>query len=165
MDDNLQDTTATKHPPRKRVNILVALVAVVGGGALFFGVMAWYFTRVDKAEFQQPKAGGSAKSGPGTPATKDGEELVMGAEVIDIVPLAEMHVTIKSGKVESVEVPKDSGLTAKVEGDAVTISASQDAKEGTHQVTVKDCKGKKAIIRVNLKVAKPVPTPNTSEHP
>ena len=160
MDNNYQDTTGVNNHSQKRRNIVVAVVGVVGGSALFLGVMAWYFTRVDTAEFHQPKDGGIAK-----PVAKDSEDLLMDTDVIDIVPISEMRVKIKSGKAESVEVPKDSGLKANVDGDAVTISASKDAKEGTHQITVKGSKGKKATIRVNLKAANPVTLPKTNEHP
>ena len=79
-------------------------------------------------------------------------------------PSPRMHVKIKSGMVEGVELPKDSGLTVKVEGDDVTISASKDAKEGTHQVTVRGSQGKKATIQVHRKAANPVTGPKTSEH-
>ena len=71
--------------------------------------------------------------------------------MLDIVPLSELHVTIKAGKAASVEVPKDAGLTAKVEGDTVTIAAAKDAPEGARQLTVKSIKGKAATLQVNVK--------------
>ena len=45
----------------------------------------------------------------------------------------------------------------------MTISAAKDAKEGTHQITVRGSKGKKATIHVHLKAANPVTGPQTSE--
>ena len=112
--------------------------------------------RVDTAEFHQFKGG---KAG-----ARDSDALLLDTDVLEIVPLSEMHVKIKSGLVEGVELPKNVGLTAKVKGDDVTISASKDAKEGTHQITVRGSKGKKATIQVHLKAANPVTGPKTSEH-
>ncbi len=168
MDNKSQDTTGIEHHSQKRLSIVTALMGAVGGVALFVGGMAFYFTRVERLPPPLPPSmGGGAPSGAGksAAAAKDDEDLVMETPVIDIVPLSELHLKIKSGKALSVEVPKDSGLTAKVEDTAVTISASKDAKEGTHQITVRGSKGKKATIQVNLKVANPVTTPKTSEHP
>ena len=48
-------------------------------------------------------------------------------------------------------MPKDSGLTAELEGKGVKIAASKDAKEGTYPIKVKDAKGKEAIVKVNVK--------------
>jgi hypothetical protein len=105
--------------------------------------MVWYFTRVDTAEFHRFKGG---KAG-----AKDSDALLLDTDVLEIVPISEMHVKIKSGLVEGVELPKNVGLTAKVEGDDVTISAAKDAKEGTHQITVRGSMGKKATVQVHLK--------------
>ena len=85
--------------------------------------------------------------------------------MLEIVPLSEMHVKIKSGKAECVETPKDSGLKAKIDGDGVTVSASKDAKEGTHQIKVKGGKGTEATIHVKIKAANPAASPKTSDHP
>lgn len=68
-----------------------------------------------------------------------------------MVPLEELHLKIATGKAESVEVPKDSGLAAKLDGNGVKITASKDATEGTHQVKVKDAKGKESIVKVTVK--------------
>jgi hypothetical protein len=57
---------------------------------------------------------------------------------------------VKSGKAETAEAPEKSKLTTKVEDDKVTVAAPRDAKEGTHQVTVKG--GKKEVsLKVNVK--------------
>ena len=70
----------------------------------------------------------------------------------EIIPGAEKDVKVKSGKAESAESPKDSGVTAKVADGKVTISAAKDAKEGTHEVKVKGGK-KDATIKVKVKKA------------
>ena len=155
MDNEPQDTTSMEHHSRKPQNLVIALVGVLGGAALFAAVMVWYFTTVDTAEFHRFKGG---KAG-----AKDSDALLLDTDVLEIVPISEMHVKIKSGLVEGVELPKSAGLTAKVEGDDVTISAAKDAKEGTHQITVRGSKGKKATIHVHFKAANPVTGPQTSE--
>jgi hypothetical protein len=86
----------------------------------------------------------SAPAGPG------GDLLVFESEEIEIFPDSEKEVKVKSGKAESAEAPKDSGLTAKVEDGKVKISAGKDAKEGEHKVTVKGGK-KDATIKVKVK--------------
>jgi hypothetical protein len=72
-------------------------------------------------------------------------------EVVELVPGGpEKPVGVKSGKAESAEAPKESGVTAKVEGNKVILSAGKDAKEGDHTVTVKGGK-KDATIKVHVK--------------
>ena len=88
------------------------------------------------------KASGSAQ---------DGEVLLLVSEEIELIPGTEKQVQVKAGKAETVEAPKDSGVTAKVEGDKVTIAAAKDAKEGTHEVKVKGGKGKDATVKVKIK--------------
>jgi hypothetical protein len=56
--------------------------------------------------------------------------------------ISEWHVKIVSGIAESVETPKDSGLTATLEGNSVKISAAKDAKAGPHQVRIPGYHGK-----------------------
>jgi hypothetical protein len=90
----------------------------------------------------------SDKKGTGT--GQGGDLLLLEYEEIDIIPGAEKQVKVKSGKAEKVEAPPDSGVTAKVEGDKLTIAAGKDAKEGTHKVTVKGDK-KDATIKVHVK--------------
>src|SRR5258708_5170765 len=73
-----------------------------------------------------------------TPKTGDGAEvLVFEMEEIELIPDSQKEVKVKSGKAESAEAPKDSGVTAKVADGKVTIAAGKDATEGTHEVTVK----------------------------
>jgi hypothetical protein len=79
-----------------------------------------------------------------------GDVLLFEIDEIEIIPGADKDVMVKTGKAESAEAPKDSGLTAKVAGGKVTISAAKDAKEGTHEVKVKSGK-KDAIIKVKVK--------------
>jgi len=83
--------------------------------------------------------------------TKDQEVLLLEYEEIDLIPGGEKEVKVKKGKAESADAPKESGVTAKAEGDKLTVSAGKDAKEGTHMVTVKGGKGKDATLKVNVK--------------
>jgi hypothetical protein len=79
-----------------------------------------------------------------------GDVVVLEYEEIDLIPGSDKQVRVKSGSAQAAEAPKDSGVTAKVEGDHLTIAASKDAKEGVHQVTVRS--GKKDVsIKVNVK--------------
>ena len=153
MDDKTQDTPGAESPACKCkcANTVVALVGVLGGTAIFVGIMVWYFGRVDRAPlFMSPR--GAPRPAWATKRTMG--NLGLDTVVLDIVPLSELHVTIKAGKAASVEVPKDAGLTAKVEGDTVTIAAAKDAPEGARQLTVKSIKGKAATLQVNVKKAR-----------
>ena len=114
----------------KRGSNVAVLVGVVGGAAIFFGVMVWYFAMVDRRPPPMPDMGRGTRSNGAKPAAAESEDLVMETGALDIVPLSELHVKIKSGKALSVEVSKDSGLTAKVESNAVTITAAKEAKGG-----------------------------------
>jgi|SRR5271155_3032944 len=89
----------------------------------------------------------SGPKGSDTPAV-----LVFEVDEIELVPGADKEVKVRTGKAESAETPKDSGLTAKVTDGKVTISAAKDAKEGTHEVKVKGGK-KDATIKVKVKQA------------
>jgi hypothetical protein len=81
---------------------------------------------------------------------KDGDVLVLEYEEIDLIPGEKKEVKVKSGKAETAEAPEDSKLTTKVEDKKVTVAAAKDAKEGTHEVTVKG--GKKEVsLKVNVK--------------
>jgi hypothetical protein len=82
---------------------------------------------------------------------KGPEVLVLEVEEIDLIPGGEKQLKVKTGKAESAEAPKESGVTAKAEGDKLTVSAGKDAKEGTHTVTVKGGKAKDATLKVNVK--------------
>jgi hypothetical protein len=97
---------------------------------------------------------GVAGCTPGTATNRGGDEvLLLQYEEIDIIPGAEQQVNVKSGKAVTAEAPKESGVTAKVEGGKVTIAASKDANEGTQEVKVKDAKGKEATVKVKIKKA------------
>jgi hypothetical protein len=88
------------------------------------------------------KKGGSGSQG--------GDVVVLEVEEIDLIPGSDKQVKLKSGAAQAAEAPKDSGVTAKVEGDHLTIATGKDAKEGVHQVTVKG--GKKDVsVKVNVK--------------
>jgi hypothetical protein len=90
--------------------------------------------------------------GPTTTGGGKGEDvIVFESEEIILAPGDEKEVKVKSGKAEKAEAPKDSGVTAKAEGDKVTVSASKDAKEGTHSVTVKGDKAKDGTLKVTVK--------------
>jgi hypothetical protein len=95
---------------------------------------------------------GVSGCGSGSPTNKGGDEvLLLEYEEIDIIPGAAKQVNVKSGKAVTAEAAKDSGVTAKAEGGKVSIAASKDAKEGTHEVKVKDAKGKEATVKVKVK--------------
>jgi len=72
-------------------------------------------------------------------------------EAINLVPGGRKQIQVKSGKAEKVVVNKRSGLTAKVEGDTLTISAQRNAPFGRHAVTVRNDNGKQATVMVNVK--------------
>jgi hypothetical protein len=144
MDHTTHDPAGTKHPSSTGANTVAVVAGVVGGAALFVGVMAWYFWM----------AGQQAPPMPGTPVgIKSGgdENLVMETDMLDIVPLSELHLNVKSGKAEGVETPKESGLTAELDDKGVKIAASKDAKEGPVQIKIKGAKGKEAVVTVNVK--------------
>jgi hypothetical protein len=82
---------------------------------------------------------------------KGQEVLLLEYEEIDLIPGGEKQVKVKTGKAETAEAPKDSGVTAKAEGDKLTVSVGKDAKEGTHKVTVKSGQAKDATLKVNVK--------------
>jgi hypothetical protein len=79
------------------------------------------------------------------------EVLVLEMAEIEILPGTEKDIKVTTGKAESAEAPKESGLMAKVADGKVTVSAAKDAKEGTHDVKVKDAKGKDATVKVKVK--------------
>jgi hypothetical protein len=88
----------------------------------------------------------------GSSSSKTGDQvLLLEIDEIDLAPEAEKQVNVKSGTAVTAEAPKDSGVTAKVEDGKVKIAAGKDAKEGTHEVKVKDAKGKEATVKVKVK--------------
>jgi hypothetical protein len=89
-------------------------------------------------------------SSPTTGSAGD-EALLLEYEEIDLIPGAEKPVKVKTGKATIAEAPKDVGVTAKVEDGKLTIAAGKDAKDGTHEVKVKDAKGKTATVKVKVK--------------
>jgi hypothetical protein len=153
MDHNPRGSVGTEHPAKKRENTVAVVAGVVGGAALFVGVMVWFFWMAAQPAPPLPGTPVGAKIGGGTAATpaNSDENLAMETDVLNIVPLSELHLNITSGKAESVEAPKDSGLTAELEGKGVKIAASKDAKEGSYPIKVKGVKGKEAIVKVNVK--------------
>ncbi len=86
-----------------------------------------------------------------TDADKGDGIVVLEIDEIELFPEGEAKsVKVKKGKAEKAEAPAGSGVTAKVEGDKVTVSAGKDAKVGTHEVKVKGDK-KDATLKVNVK--------------
>jgi hypothetical protein len=98
------------------------------------------------------KTGTDTKSSTDAKSSNTGGVLVFEVEEIELVPGADKEVKVKTGKAESAEAPKESGLTAKVADGKVTVSAAKDAKEGTHEVKVK---GGKEDATIKVKVKKP----------
>ena len=148
MDESRLETPGPGHHSQKPKRVVPLVIGLVGGAALFFGVMAWYFTRVDPGGGPFGLKGGATKS---SPADKSNGNFALEKDVLEIVPLSELRVKIVSGIAENVETPKDSGLTVTLEGNSVKISAAKDAKAGPHQVTVRDAKGKQATLNVSVK--------------
>ena len=148
MDENAPET----HQPQSRSHHskpwVPILIGLVGGAALFFGVMSWYFTRVDPGG---GPGGLKRHANKSSAADQIDGNFALETDVLEIVPLAETHVKIVSGSAESVETPKDSGLTATLEGNRVKLSAAKDAKVGPHKVTVRDARGGQAILTVSVK--------------
>ncbi|MGO8744998.1 MAG: hypothetical protein ACLQNE_03315 [Thermoguttaceae bacterium] len=172
MGESRPETHGPEHPSHKPKPVILILIGVVGGGALFFGVMAWYFMRVDPGGGPSGLKGNATKSSlpsaewtPFLPnaakgnkdAThssapdKDNGALALEKDALEIVPFSELHVKIVSGIAENVETPKDSGLTATLERNSVKISAAKDARPGSHQVTIRNAKGRQATLNVNVK--------------
>jgi hypothetical protein len=87
----------------------------------------------------------------GGDSAKGDDLIVLEYAEIDILPGEDKQVQVKSGKAETADAPKEAGVTAKVEDGKLTVSAAKDAKEGTHQVTVKGGKAKEATLKVNVK--------------
>jgi hypothetical protein len=97
-------------------------------------------------------SGCGQETGKSTTGSAPATVLLFDVEEVELIPGTEKDVTVKSGKAESAEAPKDSGLTTKVADGKVTISAAKDAKEGTHEVKVKGGK-KEATIMVKVQKA------------
>jgi hypothetical protein len=79
------------------------------------------------------------------------EVLVLEYEEIDLIPGGEKEVKVRTGKADTAEAEKESGVTAKTDGGTVTVTADKDAKEGTHEVKVKGGKAKDATLKVHVK--------------
>jgi hypothetical protein len=80
------------------------------------------------------------------------EPVVLEITEIEVIPGKEAkEVKAKSGKVDSAEAPKDSGVTAQVKEGSVHVQAAKDAKPGTHDVQVKGKDGKSATLKVKVK--------------
>jgi hypothetical protein len=94
-------------------------------------------------------SGGSGKQTGGT--TPGADVLLLEYQEIDLIPGSEKEVKVKAGKAETADAPKESGVTAKTDGDTVTVTVDKDAKEGTHQVTVRSGKAKEAALKVHVK--------------
>jgi hypothetical protein len=90
------------------------------------------------------------QTGGTTPGT---DVLILEVEEIDLVPGEKREVKLKAGKADTADAPKESGVSVKTDtdGKTVTITADKDAKEGTHQVTVKGGKAKEAALKVHVK--------------
>jgi hypothetical protein len=148
MAESRPETLGPEHHLRKPNWVIMSVIGLAGGTALLFGVMVWYFTKVDPSGAPPRLKENAAKS---SPADKGNGSLAWEKDVVEIVPLSELHVKIASGSAESVATPPGSGLTATLEGNSVKITAAKDAKAGPHQVTVRDAQGKQATHNVNVK--------------
>ena len=148
MDENSPQTHGPQRHSYRLKPLIAIVIGLVGGAAMLFAVMAWYFTRID------PSGGPRGVEGDARKSSSDDAgngSFALEKDVLEIVPLSEAEVKIISGSAESVETPKDSGLTARLEGKSVKISAATGTKAGPHQVTVRDAKGKQATLNVSVK--------------
>ena len=139
MDESGLETHGPKHHSFRLKPAILILIGLVVGGAIYFGVMAWYFTRID------PSGGPRGVEGDARKSSSDDAgngSFALEKDVLEIVPLSELRVKIVSGIAESVETPKDSGLTATLEGNSVKSSAAKDAKAGPHQIRIPGYQGK-----------------------
>ena len=160
MDESKPETHGPQHHSYRLKPLIVILIGLVGGAGLYCGLMAWYFTGVDPGGGPSGPKGSadllSADRGtvlyvPWSPRGADGATKPPETDVLEIVPLSELHVKFVSGVPESVETPKDSRLTATLEGAGVKISAAKEAKIGPHKVTVRDANGKQMTLNVRVK--------------
>jgi hypothetical protein len=94
-------------------------------------------------------------SGDNPKSREKAEVFVLETYEITLSPGEQKDIKVKTGKPETAEADKESGVTAKVEGDKVTVSASKDAKEGTHTVIVKGGKAPEGTVKVNVKKGPP----------
>ncbi len=163
MDESRPETHGPEHHSHKPKPVIPMLIGLLGGTVLFFGVMAWYFTRVDpgggppglKGNARNsslpsvgwtpflPDAAKGNKDATQSPAPDKGNgNLALEKDALEIVPLSELHVKIVSGIAENVETGKDSGLTATLEGNSVKISAAQGCQAGPASGHNPGCQGK-----------------------
>jgi hypothetical protein len=148
MDESKAETHFSEHHSYRLKPVILTLIGLVGGGVLFFGVMAWYFTRVD------PGGGPSGRKGHAMklPFAGDGDaDFNLELDGVEVSPPADVHVTIGNGIAKNVEVPEDSGLTAILEGNRLMVSVAKDAKSGPYQVTVRDARGQSSTFNITVK--------------
>ncbi|MFN4258151.1 MAG: hypothetical protein ACK4RK_02565 [Gemmataceae bacterium] len=81
--------------------------------------------------------GESPKKTENATATPTGaEEVMLEVWEIELLPGQSKHVAVSKGAAKSAKAPDGSGVEAKVEGNKLHVSAKEDAKPGTHNVTV-----------------------------
>ena len=150
MQDSNSPSLGFAHHPKRPGYLVPTIIGLVVGLGLFVGVMTWYFWMVNQPVPPLPGTPLGQNSGT-VPKPGEDDNLLLDATVVDIIPLSELHLKIVNGIAESVETPADSGLTAKLDGNRVTVNASKTAKAGTHQIKVKGPKGKETTLTVNVK--------------
>ena len=64
MDENRRETRGPKHHAYRLTPVIAILIGLVVGIAMYFGVMAWYFTRVDPGGGPPGLEGGPSKASP-----------------------------------------------------------------------------------------------------
>ncbi|MGO8750494.1 MAG: hypothetical protein ACLQNE_31490, partial [Thermoguttaceae bacterium] len=62
MDESRKETHGSKHHSYRLKPAILILIGLVVGGAIYFGVMAWYFTGVDPGGGPSGFGGDAAKS-------------------------------------------------------------------------------------------------------
>ena len=148
MDESKAETHVPEHHSYRLKATVLVLIGLVVGGALYYGVMAWYFTGVD------PGGGPSGRKGHAIklPSAGDGNaDFNLELDGVEVSPPADVHVKIGNGIAKNVEVPEDSGLTAILEGNRLKVSVAKDAKSGPHQVTVRDTRGQPSTFNITVK--------------
>jgi hypothetical protein len=92
-------------------------------------------------------------------------QILLEKSEIDLLPGEEKSVSVQGKKggsavcvgtyydvlPEEVDVPKDKGVTAKVDGGKLIVSADKEAKPGTVVITLKASKAKEVTLTVNVR--------------
>ena len=121
-------------------------VSVISAAVIMAFVMSLTFT----------SSGCKGKEPDKTPAKTEAKDLKLASETADVVIGKDVSVKISEGKAKEAKT-EGKGLTAKIDGESVKITAAADAevKDGVVVTVVNDNKDKKdATLKVNVTKAK-----------